>query len=32
MGTIWAIFAGGIAIAIAGAGAFMIADYTLGWM
>jgi hypothetical protein len=31
MGAIWAILGRGIAIAIAGAGAFMIADYALGW-
>ena len=32
MGAIWAILGRGTAIAIAGAGASMIADYTLGWM
>ena len=32
MSAIWAILGKGIAIAIAGGGAFMIADYTLGWM
>ena len=31
-GAIWAILGRGTAIAIAGAGASMIADYTLGWM